>query len=78
MIRPLAPPPRWLPRAFPATRAPQVRLLWQYGEAALQPGLSLRGTRRPAMVSRRIAAMLRKKAILQGTFGEFTPQHSDE
>ena len=68
--------PGWRPR--PGRPLLAVRLLWQHGAAALAPGTTLGGGRRAALVSARTAALLRKKAVLQGTFGEFTPEHSDE
>ena len=54
----------WLPRS--------VRLLGQFGAAALKKEIK-NGQYIKPMISKRIAANIRKRAIVDGTFGQYTP-----
>ena len=49
-----------------------IRLLTQYGVDALRPAL-VNGRYIGPMIPRRKAADLKKRAIIEGTYGEFTP-----
>jgi hypothetical protein len=49
-----------------------IRMLSAYGADALRPSL-YKGRYIAPLVSKRIAADLRKRAIIEGTFGDFVP-----
>ena len=54
-----------------------LRLLAQHGIDALRPSL-INGKYIAPLVSRRIAADVRKKAIVHGTFGQFSLPYGDK
>eukprot|EP01039_Chlorochromonas_danica_P004331 gene4331-4752_t len=56
-----------------AVRLPRaIRLLTQYGAAALKPTTE-NGRYRGPLIPRRIAATFRKRCIIEGTYGQFVP-----
>ena len=57
---------------FKAPRS--IRLLAIHGQKALEPKIE-KGRFHAPLVSKRLAANLRKRSIIEGTFGSFSPIH---
>lgn len=58
-------PVKWLPRS--------VRLLAQWGDQALRPAIE-KGKYIAPLIPKRLAANIRKRSIIEGTFGSFSKE----